>query len=389
MKTLKVFSLIITLFFHQIGFTAGEVVQMSPQEKLGKGAHQMFYQKMKASLDFHITNFNEQRVNKEYILKLFPKKDRSKLKDILKNISLKDLPTFKENHGEYFYQVTEDVWITFSLEDLKNYQINLNNQPIDLRSISAETALDQILKEAEQKSKPQAKSVQVILDLLGIPEANAGGLFAVAVIATVGIGAAWYWISSQFDPDFEEAEAMGQSFERLDEIAKLCEANKQGLLNNLQAGVTKENSLIHHLLWRTQDWGYDSEELIEEISADYADDCNEYGEKIVAGLVSKYDTTLDGTDFAKKRINVLKKMGCDQVRITVGMGNAREAYLQAKQKLIECAQKSCRNLVSRHDSCLKDFNEEIDKSTRKSNAEKAQPMVDWSKSIDSSTLSID
>lgn len=141
-------------------------------------------------------------------------------------------------------------------------------------------------------------------------------------------------------------------------------------------------------MWRTEDWGYDEEELVEAMSGDYADDCTEFSEKIFAGAASVNDRTLGGKDWTTQRKQILKNFDCGHVPLNVGPGSA---YHTQKPKVLSCLKNSCQDVVDSHDGCLKDLHSRIDKSTRKSNGEKATRSYgeNWSQEINSRTLGIE
>lgn len=203
---------------------------------------------MKESLDFHIQEYNEKRVDKEQVLKYFHKDDRSKLLELVEKHKIKEFPAIKYHDGEYIYKISEDHWVTFTLQDLHKYQVQINGNSINLKGLNR---LDQMLKLTEEALSKKS-SFYYLNQLIGLPEAEAGGLFGVVVVGVVAVGFAAQYISDQYEPSFQEAKALGENYKRVKEIAKLCKANKEGLLANLNEGVNSDNSLIHHLLWRTQ-----------------------------------------------------------------------------------------------------------------------------------------
>jgi hypothetical protein len=83
-RSLKTFMTCLCFLFSQVALT-GEIQQKKPMESLGgKAAYQAFYKKMKDSLDTHIKEYNDKRVNKDFILKYFHKDDHAQLKELVK-----------------------------------------------------------------------------------------------------------------------------------------------------------------------------------------------------------------------------------------------------------------------------------------------------------------
>jgi hypothetical protein len=278
--------------------------------------------------------------------------------------------------------------MTFTLQDLHKYQVKVNGKEINIRNLSR---LEDLV-EMSTRALANKSSMYYFNQILGFPEAEALPviLFAGPVLLTAGAAVTHHFVSKSFEPDFEEALSLGENYKRVKEIAKLCQANKEGLLANLNQGVTEENSLIHHLLWRTQDWGYDEEELIEAMSGDYAGDCEEFSEKIFKGIASKVDRTLSGMDYTGKRKQILERFDCGHVQLNVGAG-AGARYHQQKPKVKECLRKSCEVAVANHEGCLKDLHDKIDKGTRKSNGKKAIQWHGerWNQKINRRSLGID
>lgn len=236
MKFLNSLALSLSLLFQQALF-AGEVKQQKPIENLSKGAYQNFYKEMKQSVDAYIKDYNDKRIKKEFVLKYFHKDDRQKLLKLIKEHQVKEFPAIKLQDQKYIYKINNDNQLSFTLKDLQKYQILINGKAVNLKEINR---LDQMLKVTE-KNIINKSSVYYLNNLIGLPTAEAGGLFGVVVVGVVLVGYAAHYVSEQFDPDFQEAKALGKNFKRVKEIAALCKANKEGLIANLNKGVNSQS----------------------------------------------------------------------------------------------------------------------------------------------------
>jgi len=381
--------------FCTIAYGQGETAEVSGKRSMNLETSRQLLAKLESGLAQRVRQYNKSRHSIRQLLKLFPKEDHRYLQKITQKFKLTSLPKMVRKGNDYQLKVAGHL-LKFSPADISKYQLHINQRVLSVKNYKGLQALHEKMTALLAAKK---KTSGLFLQILGLDSAFAAGWGALAAVVTIGGGAIAVWMSKKLDLNFVEAQAMVQSFQRVQEIANLCDINKGDLLKDLKKGVTEENKLIHHLIVRTSDFGYDPEELIEEMSRDYSDDCAGHGEKLAVGLLNKKEhfgmplrirDSEQLQEYIKehkaKRDGAIEKMGCASAtpKSFLFAGDlAGAAYAKAEEKLKTCLVNSCQKLIDRHDSCLKYLHSHTDRSARDINAKKLEQFdLNWDRKID-------